>query len=138
MKKQEKSPSAPSQRTLKAGELPEPGTIPAVPEQVKLLDAAAKQALLKVAYEQRAEVDQAMEQLWAKRAQIAEDLGKLAPDADHGKAIHDRMIAAREANREAQALAAYTADQEATANHAVISHINTVAADIEHLGQRNP
>jgi bisphosphoglycerate-dependent phosphoglycerate mutase len=135
MKKHEK---AISPTNLTSGELPDPEAIPAVPEGDKPLDATAKQSLLKLAAEQRAEVDQAMEQLWAKRAEVARDLGTLAPDAERGKALHERMLAAREANRKAQALAAYTEEQEAVANHAVLGHVNATAADIEHMAQKNP
>ena len=138
MKKQYISPVAQLQKTLTRGELPEPMAIPAVPEGERQLDGAARQGLLKIAAEQRAEVDQAMEQLWAKRFDIAADLGTLRPDAELGKALNERMIAAREANRKAQALAAYTEQQEALANHAVIGHINVASGDIEHMAQKNP
>ena len=138
MKKQYISPVAQLQKTLTRDELPEPTAIPAVPEGERPLDGAARQGLLKIAAEQRAEVDQAMEQLWAKRFDIAADLGTLRPDADLGKALNERMLAAREANRKAQALAAYTEQQEALANHAVIGHINVASGDIEHMAQKNP
>jgi hypothetical protein len=52
--------------------------------------------------------------------------------------VTERMLAAREANRKAQALAAYTEEQEALANHAVIGHLNAASGDIEHMAQRNP
>ena len=138
MKKHDISPAALLQKPLARGELPEPMAIPAVPEGERPLDGAARQGLLKIAAEQRAEVDQAMEQLWAKRSEIASDLGTLTPDADQGKALHERMLAAREANRKVQALAAYTEQQEALANHAVIGHINAASGDIEHMAQKNP
>ena len=138
MKKQDSALVSPPAKVLTAGELPEPGTLPAVPEGNKPLEGTARQALLKVAADQRAEVDQAMEQLWSKRAELTQDLGTLAPDADNGKALAARMLAAREANRKAQALAAYTEEQEALANHAVVGHLNAVSADIEHMTQRNP
>jgi hypothetical protein len=138
MKKQDIASSASSITVLAAGELPSPGGVPAVPEGFKIMDGAARQALLKVPAEQRAEVDQAMEQLWSERAVIAKDLGTLAPDADKGKALEERMLAAREANRKAQALAAYTDEQEAMANHAVAGHLNAASRDIEHMAERNP
>jgi hypothetical protein len=138
MKKQDISPVALVQKSLARGELPEPMAIPAVPEGERPLDGAARQSLLKIAAEQRAEVDQAMEQLWAKRFEIGSDLGTLTPDAEQGKALHERMLAAREANRKVQALAAYTEQQEALANHAVIGHINAASGDIEHMAQKNP
>ena len=138
MKKQDSALVSPLAKVLVAGELPEPGTLPAVPEGFKPLEGIARQALLKVAAEQRAEVDQAMEQLWGKRAELAQDLGTLAPDAGKGKALEARMLAARETNRKAQALATYTEEQEALANHAVVGHLNAVSGDIEHLAQRNP
>jgi hypothetical protein len=48
------------------------------------------------------------------------------------------MLAAREANRKVQALAAYTDEQEALANHAVVGYLNTAVGDIEHMAQKNP
>jgi hypothetical protein len=138
MKKQDAAVATPSSTVLVSGALPDPAAIPAVPEGDKPLDGVAKNALLKVASEQRAEVDQAMEQLWTKRAELKQDLGTLTPDADKGKALQERMIAAREANRKVQALAAYTEEQEALANHAVMSHLNSASGDIEHMAQRNP
>jgi hypothetical protein len=120
------------------GQLPSLVVIPAVPEGTEPMDGAARQALLKIASDQRAEVDQAMEELWAKRSELAQDLGTLTPDTDWGKVLYDRMITAREANRKAQALAAYTEEQEALANHAVLGHLNTAAGDIEHMAQKTP
>ena len=131
-------PTKPTPTVLKTGELPSLVIIPAVPEGSEPMDGAARQALLKIAADQRAEVDQAMEQLWSKRAELAQDLGTLTPDTDWGKVLYERMITAREANRKAQALAAYTEDQEALANHAVMGHLNTAAGDIEHMVQKNP
>jgi hypothetical protein len=138
MKKTDNASILPSSLVLKSGELPAPAAIPAVPEGEKPMDGHARQSLLKVAAEQQAEVDQAMEQLWSKRVEIAQDLGTLAPDADKGAALNARMLAAREANRKIQALAAYTEEQEALANHAVVGHLNTAANDIEHMAQKNP
>lgn len=140
MKKQASAPvtSSLSVSILKPGDLPDPAAIPAVPEGEKPMDGATRLALLKVVTDQRAEVDQAMEQLWAKRAEIATDLGTLAPDADAGRALNDRMLAAREANRKVQALAAYTEGQEALANHAVMAHLNAASGDISHMAQKNP
>ncbi len=138
MKKQYVSPVALIQKALSRGELPEAAAIPAVPEGDRPLDGAVRQSLLKIAAEQRAEVDQAMEQLWDKRFELAADLGTLMPDAELGKALNERMLAAREANRKAQALAAYCEQQEALANHAVIGHINVASGDIEHMAQKNP
>ena len=138
MKKQDSASPSPASRILKSGELPAPDSLPAVPEGAKSLDGPARQGLLKVAADQRAEIDQAMEQLWSDRASIAKDLGTLAPSADAGAALNARMLAAREANRKVQALAAYTDEQEALANHAVIGHLNTAAGDIEHMAQKNP
>ena len=123
---------------LKEGQLPSLVVIPAVPDDAEPMDGAARQALLKIASDQRAEVDQAMEELWSKRAELAQDLGTLTPDTDWGKVLYDRMILAREANRKAQALAAYTEEQEALANHAVMGHLNTAAGDIEHMAQKIP
>ena len=131
-------PTKPTPTVLKAGELPSLVIIPVVPDGTEPMDGAARQALLKIAADQRAEVDQAMEQLWSKRSEIAQDLGTLTPDTDWGKVLYERMISAREANRKAQALAAYTEDQEALANHAVMGHLNTAAGDIEHMVQKNP
>jgi hypothetical protein len=138
MKKQDAAASIPSVHVLSSGDLPGNGVVPAVPEGFKIMDGAARQALLKVPAEQRAEVDQAMEQLWNERVSIAKDLGTLAPDADRGKALEERMLAARDANRKAQALAAYTDEQEAMANHAVAGHLNAASRDIEHMAERNP
>lgn len=138
MKKQDNALATPASRILDSGELPAPNSLPAVPEGDKLLEGAARQALLKVAAEQRAEIDQAMEQVWSDRVLIAKDLGTLAPDADKGAALNARMLAAREANRKVQALAAYTDEQEALANHAVVGYLNTAASDIEHMAQKNP
>lgn len=112
--------------------------IPSVPEGYRPIDGPAKQALLKVQGDQRAEVDQALDQLWAQRAELAKDLGTLAPDADKGRALHEHMNAAREANRKAQALAAYTDDEESQANHSVMAYLNEVAGDIEHMATKNP
>ncbi len=138
MKKQDAALIPSSSTVLAPGELPSAGAVPAVPEGFKVMDGTARQALLKVPAEQRAEVDQAMEQLWSERVLIAKDLGTLAPDADKGKALEERMLAAREANRKAQALAAYTDEQEAMANHAVAGHLNAASRDIEHMAERNP
>ena len=138
MKKQANTLIPSASLVLKSTELPVPATIPAVPEGDKPMDGHARQSLLKVAAEQQAEVDQAMEQLWAKRAEVAQDLGILAPDAEKGAVLNARMLAAREANRKVQALAAYTEEQEALANHAVMGHINAAANDMEHIAQRNP
>jgi hypothetical protein len=52
--------------------------------------------------------------------------------------LEARMLAAREANRKAQALAAYTDEQEAMANHAVAGHLDAASRDIEHVAVRNP
>jgi hypothetical protein len=130
--------TTPTPTVLKAGELPSLVIIPVVPEGAEPMDGAARQALLKIAADQRAEVDQAMEELWSKRSELAQDLGTLTPDTDWGKVLYERMTSAREANRKAQALAAYTEDQEALANHAVMGHLNSAAGDIEHMAQKNP
>ena len=124
-------------KVLASGELPDPGSIAAVPEGFKPLDGATRQALLKVPAEQEAEVDLAMAQLWEKRMTLVKDLGTLAPDAAKGKACEERMRAAREANRKVQALAVYTEEQEALANHAVAGHLNLASHDIEHMAERN-
>jgi hypothetical protein len=138
MKTQNAALVAPLSQVLATGELPSPVTIAAVPEGFKVMEGAARQALLKVPAEQEAEVDLAMVQLWEKRATLAVDLGTLAPDAAKGKALEERMHAAREANSKAQALAAYTEEQEALANHAVAGHLNLASRDIEHMAERNP
>jgi hypothetical protein len=138
MKKQDNAVAAPASIVLVPGALAPPAAIPGVPAGYKPMEGAAKNALLKVPSEQRAEVDQAMVQLWDERAAIARDLGTLAPDADKGKALHERMIAAREANRKAQALAVYSDEQEALANHAVMGHLNSTSNDVDHMAQRDP
>ena len=138
MKKQDSAQTSSAPMILKSTELPAHDSLPAVPEAHKFMDGATRQGLLKIASDQRAEIDQAMEQLWTDRASIAKDLGTLAPDADEGAVLNARMLAAREANRKAQALAAYTDEQEALANHTVLGHLNTAAADIEHMAQKNP
>ncbi len=101
------------------------------------MDGLAKNALLKVPSEQRAEVDLAMVELRDERESIARDLGTLAPKADVGKALHERMIAAREANRKARALAVYSEEQEALANHAVMAYLNATCKDINHMAERD-
>ncbi len=138
MKKQDNASLTPASSILASGQLPASDSLPSVPEGDKPMDGVARQGLLKIAADQRAEIDQAMEQLWSDRASIAKDLGTLAPDADKGAALNARMLAAREANRKVQALAAYTDEQEALANHAVVGHLNTAASDIEHMAQKNP
>jgi hypothetical protein len=102
------------------------------------MDGVARQTLLKVYADQRAETDNAMKQLWAKRAEIAADMGSLAPDPETAKGLLEQMLAARELNRKAQALATYADEQEALANHAVLTHLNSVVADIEHMATRKP
>ena len=138
MKKQDNALTTPASMVLKSSELPAHDSLPSVPEGDKPMDGVTRQGLLKIASDQRAEIDQAMEQLWSDRASIAKDLGTLAPDADQGAALNARMLAARESNRKTQALAAYTDEQEALANHAVVAYLNTAAADIEHMAQKNP
>jgi hypothetical protein len=138
MKKQEAVVTAPAPMVLMSGALAHPAGIPGVPQGYKPMEGLAKNALLKVASEQRAEVDQAMVELWEERAAIARDLGTLAPDADKAKALFERMIAAREANRKAQALAVYSDEQEALANHAVMGHLNATCNDFSHMAQRDP
>lgn len=138
MKKQDSAALSPASMVLKSSELPAHHSIPGVPEGDKPMDGPTRQGMLKIAADQRAEIDQAMEQLWSDRALIAKDLGTLAPDADTGAALNARMLAAREANRKVQALAAYTDAQEALANHAVVGYLNTAASDIEHMAQKNP
>ena len=54
------------------------------------------------------------------------------------KALYERMIAAREANRKAQALAVYSDEQEPLANHAVMGHLNATCNDFSHMAQRDP
>lgn len=137
MKKQNTAAAA-APMLLLSGEVPHTAVIPTVPEGFKLMEGTSKNALLKASMEQRAEIDQAMEQLWEKRSALATDLGTLAPDADAGKALHEKMIAAREANRKTQALAAYTEEQEALTNHAVLGYLNRASGDIEHMAERNP
>lgn len=138
MKKQEDAVTAPAPMVLMSGALAHPAGIPGVPQGYKPMKGLAKNALLKVASEQRAEVDQAMVELWEERVAIARDLGTLAPDAEKGKALHERMIAAREANRKAQALAVYSDEQEALANHAVMGHLNATCNDFSHMARRDP
>jgi hypothetical protein len=53
-------------------------------------------------------------------------------------ALFERMVAAREANRKAQALAAYTEEQEALANHEVMDHLGDVVSSIEFFASKNP
>ena len=118
--------------------LPKPAQIPNVPDGVTALRGDEKQALLKVPANQRAEVDQAMQQLSAKGEELATDLGTLAPDAAEGKALIERMHAAREVNAKVQALAAFTDEQEMLAGHAVMAYVNAVADDIEHLMRKTP
>ncbi len=48
------------------------------------------------------------------------------------------MLATREINRKVQALAAYTEEQEALANHAVMGYLNATSGDVEHMARRNP
>ena len=121
-----------------ASPLPPVASIPSVPEGEKALDGTEKQAFLKVYSHQGAEVDQAMAEMYEKRAELAKDLGTLAPDAEQGKALHARLTATQEVNVKAKALATYTEDQEALAGHAVMTFINVVAADIEHMATKNP
>jgi hypothetical protein len=118
--------------------LPEAAAVPEVPKTFKPLDGVARQTLLKVYADQRAETDNAVKELWTKRAEIAEDLGSLAPDPETAKALLEQMMATRELNRKAQALAAYADEQEALANHAVMTHLYSVVADIEHMATRKP
>jgi hypothetical protein len=118
--------------------LPDPEKIPAVPSGVAALPGTDRQSLLKVPADQRAEVDQAMEQVWNRRAELSADLGTLAPDAQAGKVLHDRMHEARKVNARAQALAAFTQDQELLAGHDVMNYLNGVADDVEHLLPKTP
>lgn len=138
MKKQSDAAAVAAPMVLMSGALAHPAGIPAAPEGFKPMIGTAKNTLLKVASEQRAEVDQAMGQLWEERVSIARDLGTLAPDAEKGKALHDHMLAARESNRKIQALALYAEEQEAVANHAVMGYLNAASGDMEHLVGRNP
>lgn len=138
MKKQVAAVAVPAPMILTAGAVAHPAAIPGVPEGYKPMAGAAKNALLKLQSEQRAEVDQAMVTLWDERAVVAQDLGTLAPKADKGKALHERMIAAREANRKAQALAVYSDEQEALANHEVLAYLNAACKDINHMAERDP
>jgi molybdopterin-biosynthesis enzyme MoeA-like protein len=138
MEKQDAAVAAPGPIVLTAGAVAHPSTIPGVPQDFKPMAGLAKNALLKVQSEQRAEVDQAMEQLWEKRVEIAGDLGKLAPNADIGKALHERMIAAREASRKAAALAVYSDEQEALANHELMTYLNRACKDVFHMAEREP
>ncbi len=123
---------------LMTGSVAHPDAIPGVPQEYKPMEGLAKNALLKVQSDQRAEVDQAMEQLWDKREAIASDLGTLAPKADKGKALHERMIAAREASRKAAALAVYSDEQEALANHELMTYLNATCKDVFHMSERDP
>ncbi len=54
------------------------------------------------------------------------------------RVLEQNMLAARAANRDAQALAAYTDEAEAKANHAVAAHLNATSRDIEHMAERTP
>ncbi len=129
---------APIHVSAKSLLLPDAATVPAVPKTYKPLDGGARQTLLKVYADQRAETDKAMNQLWTHRTEMAEDLGSLAPDPETSKDLLEQMLAARELNRKAQALAAYADEQEALANHAVMAHLNSVVADIEHMATKKP
>jgi hypothetical protein len=124
--------------TFAPGDLPPEASIPAVPEPFTALTPADKQALLKIPADQAAEVDQAMIELGAKGAQLQADLGTLAPSIEEGKKRFERMLLARAANAKAQALAAYTDEQEALANHAVMGYLNEVVGDIEHVSTKKP
>lgn len=138
MKKQDAAVAVPAPMVLMKGAVAHPGTIPGVPQGFKPMEGLAKNALLKVPAEQEAEIDQAMVELWDEREAVARDLGTLAPKADVGKALHERMLAARQANSKAQALAVYSEEQEALANHAVMTYLNATCKDINHMAERDP
>jgi hypothetical protein len=118
-------------------DLPAAKAIPVVPAGFVALDGPQRQALLKVPEDQRAEVNEAMEELWEKRAQVSEDLHHLAPDAERGQALYQRMNQAHDVSVQAAALAAFTSDQEARAQDAVMTHLNDAADEIEHAGRKN-
>lgn len=113
-------------------------SVPAVPKSFKPLDGASRQSLLKIFADQRAETDAALHEICDKQAELTADLGTLAPDSKVTKELLDRMIAARALNKKAQALAIYADEQEALANHAVMVHLNSVVADVEHMASRKP
>jgi len=138
MKRSKSAAAVTVHASLKSAVLLDASVVPRVPEGYKPLAAPVRLGALKVYADQRAETDQAMHQIWENRAQLAKDLGLLAPDTGAAKELLDRMVAARELNRKAQAFAAYADDQEALANHAVMTYLNEVVADIEHVASKNP
>ncbi|MFO0586950.1 MAG: hypothetical protein U0441_05400 [Polyangiaceae bacterium] len=113
-------------------------SVPVVPKSFKPLDGASRQSLLKIFADQRAETDAALSEICGKQEEMSADLGTLAPDTKVTKELLDKMVAARELNKKAQALAVYADEQEALANHAVMVHLNSVVADIEHMASRKP
>jgi hypothetical protein len=123
---------------LQVAALPAASGIPSVPKGFTALSGPERQALLKIPAEQRAEVDQALEELWEKKAQLAKDLAHLAPDAERGNALFGWMKQAREVNAQVKLLGDYTDDQEALANDGVMRHINDAAEEIEHAARKNP
>jgi hypothetical protein len=48
------------------------------------------------------------------------------------------MIAVREANRKSQALAVYSDEQEALANHELMAYLNATCKDVNHMAERDP
>jgi hypothetical protein len=48
------------------------------------------------------------------------------------------MIAAREASRKAAALAVYSDEQEALANHELMTYLNATCKDVFHMSERDP
>lgn len=124
--------------SLAPGALPNPALIPRIPEGHKALSVSDRQAMLKIAANQAAEIDQAMGELWEKKEDLAADLGTLAPAAEAGQKHFERMKQARDVHAKAQALAAYIDEQAAQANHAVMSYLNNVVGDIEHMTAKNP
>lgn len=118
--------------------LPDAAHVPEVPADHKMIDGPARLSLLKVYADQEAETERAMEELWTKRVDLQRALGPLAPEANEGKELLDRMVAARALHRKAQKLAAYADEQEALANHAVMAFLTSTVADIEHVATRKP
>ncbi|MEI7892953.1 MAG: hypothetical protein WCI05_07670 [Myxococcales bacterium] len=112
-------------------------SIPAAPRGVTPFDAAGKQRLLKMTETQRSEVLGALDEVAVKGPKLKEDLGRYAPDPSEAQLHVQKLEAARSATLKAEALASYSRDVEASANHDAMTYLLAVKTELLHIVQNH-
>ena len=117
---------------------PTAAAIPAPPAGWTPLPQNAKKGLRRMPDQQRAEVQQALEQVDEKKATVRRDLTELAPDPAQAIALREEMDRARAVRIKAETLVAFAIEEEERANHAAMVYIDDMVTEVEHVARKRP